>query len=159
MLTELIVICVAVMKTAKPVTALNTQMIRLCGGQLNPRDHGKAMQFATSLVYSCKDEFLRINIPPIALKKIDRVCTAWRMCYAIIDDYTNATVTYSDFLFICMKKMTEALHVIYPLYIQLYKLDADDIFDSLKRCGGHLLPRDGRYMMAAFSYIKYFTTG
>ncbi|XP_075740214.1 uncharacterized protein LOC142786413 isoform X2 [Rhipicephalus microplus] len=134
MLTELVLICTAGMKMPAPVTALKAKTVRLCGGHLNPREHGEAMRFATSFLYSCKGEIRRMNIPSVALENLHRACTAFRMCYAVIDDNSNH-------------------------FTEKYKIDAQDMFDALRRCAGHLLPRDGRYMLACISYLEYFLTG
>ncbi|XP_037514364.1 uncharacterized protein LOC119390745 [Rhipicephalus sanguineus] len=159
MLAYAILTCMGAMATAAPVTAQKNQPMRWCGGQLNPRDHARAMTFATSLFYSCKDEILRINFPPIAIKEIERLCAGWRICYALVDDFTNASVPYNDFLITCMKKLGAALVTVYPHTKETYNFDPEDSLDGLKRCAGHLLPRDWRYMMQAISYVKYFASG
>ncbi|XP_075740213.1 uncharacterized protein LOC142786413 isoform X1 [Rhipicephalus microplus] len=159
MLTELVLICTAGMKMPAPVTALKAKTVRLCGGHLNPREHGEAMRFATSFLYSCKGEIRRMNIPSVALENLHRACTAFRMCYAVIDDNSNATVTHGVFVLNCMQKLLETLNTVYPHFTEKYKIDAQDMFDALRRCAGHLLPRDGRYMLACISYLEYFLTG
>ncbi|XP_037500298.1 uncharacterized protein LOC119374295 [Rhipicephalus sanguineus] len=134
MLAEVILTCVAALTTGTVVKPQNTQQMHWCGGQLNPLDHARAMRFATSFVYSCKDEVQRFKFPPTVIKEIDRICSGWRFCYALLDDYTNASVTHNEFLMTCARKLTKALVTIYPHFQEKYKFDLDAGMDALQVC-------------------------
>ncbi|KAK8787834.1 hypothetical protein V5799_022390, partial [Amblyomma americanum] len=60
-------------------------------GTLNPLDQAKAMRLSTELMYSCKDDMIRLNVSPAILKELKRLCIMFRACFAY-GSYSNTTI-------------------------------------------------------------------
>ncbi|XP_075744770.1 uncharacterized protein LOC142803526 isoform X2 [Rhipicephalus microplus] len=93
-----------------PTVIFAFEKIDFCATSLNPWNEAKAMKLATTLVLSCKEEFLRINLPASSgITETSRLCAGARICYASLEGEKIGAPVFQDKLYACLNNLGTAV--------------------------------------------------
>ncbi|XP_077552806.1 uncharacterized protein LOC144167410 [Haemaphysalis longicornis] len=136
-----------------------TRPMNYCYERLNPVETAKATRMATYMFFSCKDEMLKLNVRPGIIQEANRFCLGYRFCYSVAEERTNNTKALISTMFDCVEKLAAAGITVKPDWETKYNFNWTIVLKKYRICASQHMPRDIRYVLWGFTWLKDLGSG